>query len=170
VYHALFTGCRPAFRVVKRTVLTAVGPFKPLGKEAHNLTEVGLNYGRPGTEATSKRTRHGTSLGGIPREQEMLQGHLSRVIYHRVYFSVCRQDRQVMCLQRERRHHRGCNVPPPRSITQNAFHALTDRLFEKKVPMRASRRSSQVNLHHAIMFRVLRGSNLVTVPSEFGGN
>ena len=30
------------------------------------------------------RTR-GTSLGGVPREQKMLKGHLPRVIYHQVY-------------------------------------------------------------------------------------
>ena len=28
---------------------------------------------------------HGTSLGGVPREQKMLKGHLPRVIYHQVY-------------------------------------------------------------------------------------
>jgi len=27
----------------------------------------------------------GTSLGGVPREQEMLKGHLPRVMYHQVY-------------------------------------------------------------------------------------
>jgi len=27
----------------------------------------------------------GTSLGGVPREQKMLKGHLPRVIYHQVY-------------------------------------------------------------------------------------
>ena len=27
----------------------------------------------------------GTSLGGVPREQEMLKGHLTRVIHHQVY-------------------------------------------------------------------------------------
>jgi len=27
----------------------------------------------------------GTSLGGVPREQKMLRGHLPRVIYHQVY-------------------------------------------------------------------------------------
>jgi len=32
----------------------------------------------------AQRTR-GTSLGGVPREQKMLKGHLSRVIYHQVY-------------------------------------------------------------------------------------
>ena len=28
----------------------------------------------------------GTSLGGVPREQKMLKGHLPRVIYHQVYW------------------------------------------------------------------------------------
>ena len=27
----------------------------------------------------------GTSLGGVPREQKMLKGHLPRVIHHQVY-------------------------------------------------------------------------------------
>ena len=27
----------------------------------------------------------GTSLGGVPREQKMLKGHLPRVIYNQVY-------------------------------------------------------------------------------------
>ena len=31
-----------------------------------------------------------TSLGGIPREQKMLKGHLPRVIYHRIQFSIQR--------------------------------------------------------------------------------
>ena len=26
------------------------------------------------------------SLGGVPREQKMLKGHLPRVIYHQVYY------------------------------------------------------------------------------------
>ena len=29
-------------------------------------------------------------LGGVPREQKMLKGHLPRVIYHQVYFSARR--------------------------------------------------------------------------------
>ena len=36
-------------------------------------------------QAKSSRTR-GTSLGGVPREQKMLKGHLPRVIYHQVYW------------------------------------------------------------------------------------
>ena len=28
----------------------------------------------------------GTSLGGVPREQKMLKGHLPRVIYHQVFY------------------------------------------------------------------------------------
>ena len=31
------------------------------------------------------RLRAGTSLGGVPREQKILKGHLPRVIYHQVY-------------------------------------------------------------------------------------
>ena len=27
----------------------------------------------------------GSSLGGVPREQKMLKGHLPRVVYHQVY-------------------------------------------------------------------------------------
>ena len=33
---------------------------------------------------------HETSLGGVPREQKMIKGHLLRVIYHRVYFNIRR--------------------------------------------------------------------------------
>jgi hypothetical protein len=29
-------------------------------------------------------------MGGVPREQKMLKGHLPGVIYHRVYFSIQR--------------------------------------------------------------------------------
>jgi hypothetical protein len=36
-----------------------------------------------------KERRH-LSPGGVPREQTMLQGHLPRVIYHRVYLSIQR--------------------------------------------------------------------------------
>ena len=34
------------------------------------------------------------SLGGVPREQKMLKGHLPRVIYHRVYSNIRRETRQ----------------------------------------------------------------------------
>ena len=32
------------------------------------------------------------STGGVPREQKILKGHLLRVVYHRVYFSIRRSD------------------------------------------------------------------------------
>ena len=32
----------------------------------------------------------GSTVGGIPREQKMLQGHLPRVRYHQVYSSIRR--------------------------------------------------------------------------------
>jgi len=40
-----------------------------------------------GTNKTVKGwlAQRGTSLGGVPREQKMLKGHLPRVIYHQVY-------------------------------------------------------------------------------------
>ena len=40
--------------------------------------------------STDPHTR-GTPLGGVPREQKMLKGHLPRVIYHRVYSNIRRQ-------------------------------------------------------------------------------
>ena len=30
-------------------------------------------------------------MGGVPREQKMLKGHLPRVMYHRAYFSLRRE-------------------------------------------------------------------------------
>ena len=35
--------------------------------------------------AVSGSSTRGTSLGGVPREQKMLKGHLPRVIYHQVF-------------------------------------------------------------------------------------
>jgi len=35
---------------------------------------------------------NGFSLEGVPREQKMLKGHLPRVIYHQVYFSIRRYN------------------------------------------------------------------------------
>ena len=37
------------------------------------------------------RLRVGWLLGGVPREQKMLKGHLPRVIYHRVYSNIRRK-------------------------------------------------------------------------------
>ena len=37
------------------------------------------------------RETRGTSLGGAPREQTMLNGELPRVIYHQVYLSIRRK-------------------------------------------------------------------------------
>ena len=39
----------------------------------------------------------GTSLGGVPREQKTLKGHLPRVVYRRVYFSIRRLERTHQC-------------------------------------------------------------------------
>ena len=46
-------------------------------------------------------TSTGASLGGVPREQKMLKGHLPRVIYHQVYNvyednGVCGQAAEAM--------------------------------------------------------------------------
>jgi hypothetical protein len=35
-------------------------------------------------------------VGWVPREQKMLKGHLPRVRYHRVYFSIRKQERAGM--------------------------------------------------------------------------
>ena len=42
----------------------------------------GTNLGRDGLRVCCAGE---TSLGGVPREQKMLEGHLPRVIYHQVY-------------------------------------------------------------------------------------
>ena len=54
-------------------------------------------------------------VGGVPREQKMLKGHLPRVIYHQVYFGIRRlpasqpQPRQQRCLVSRRIH--ACAAP-----------------------------------------------------------
>ena len=50
---------------------------------------------------SADRLRVGTSLGGVPREQKIFTGHLPRVIYHQVYFSIRRKTQA-----------QGCSGPP----------------------------------------------------------
>ena len=35
------------------------------------------------------------ALGGVPRERKMLEGHLPRVIYHRVYSHIRRERNEL---------------------------------------------------------------------------
>ena len=43
-----------------------------------DLSGLAVDFETEGVEVYS-------SLGGVPREQKMLKGHLPRVIYHQVY-------------------------------------------------------------------------------------
>ena len=49
---------------------------------------LGIVLGQRVAPSVSKQLMNtlGTSLGGVPREQKMLKGHLPRVIYHQVYY------------------------------------------------------------------------------------
>ena len=39
----------------------------------------------------------GTSMGGVPREQKLLKGHLPRVIYHQVDY--CTKIKRLSCVK-----------------------------------------------------------------------
>ena len=41
-----------------------------------------------------------TDLGGVPREQKMLKGHLPKVIYHRMYFRI-RRTSEILAADNE---------------------------------------------------------------------
>ena len=51
-------------------------------------------YGRCREQVEYDTVCNVNSLGGVPREQKMLKGHLPRVIYHRVYSNIRRETRQ----------------------------------------------------------------------------
>ena len=40
------------------------------------------------SEVFLQSVQHRFRMGRVPREQKVLKGHLPRVIYHRVYFSI----------------------------------------------------------------------------------
>ena len=42
-----------------------------------------------------------TALGGVPREQKMLKGHLPRVTYHKMYYSTEKTRRPISAHRRE---------------------------------------------------------------------
>jgi len=56
----------------------------------HDILRVGLAQ-RIFIHHIHRGMRPSTSLGGVPREQKMLKGHLPRVVYHLVYFSIRRK-------------------------------------------------------------------------------
>ena len=55
-------------------------PFRYLRSEFCGMV---ISLGTRGSRAERPHTR-GTSLRGVPRDQKMLKGHLSRVMYHQV--------------------------------------------------------------------------------------
>jgi len=54
---------------------------EPTITRSHNLVCVFSLWYTPGLRVSEQTA----SLGGVPREQKMLKGHLPRVIYHQVY-------------------------------------------------------------------------------------
>ena len=58
-------------------------PGLPPGWGHEDITSEG-KHARPPSSESGGRCR-ATSLGGVPRRQKMLNGHLPRVVYHQVY-------------------------------------------------------------------------------------
>ena len=76
----------------------------------------------------------GTSLGGVPREQKMLKGHLPRVIYQRAY---CHMKIKHVCAYRQRDMPAKL-CPSHWTCLHDVWHIANRSIRAPQAPMRTS--------------------------------